>query len=75
MFLPLSLCLEVELQREFHYSATMLINDLAKIVRRGLIVMEATGGIADIVYCSTSSVRHAILVHVADRVERQVDVT
>ena len=72
----LSLYLEVELERELHYSATVLIHDLTKIINSGLIVMEALGWISGVtVHDPSSSIRYIRNGHIADRVERQVDVT
>ena len=53
----------------------MLIYDLAEIILCGLIIRKALGRIANIVDRPTSSIRHVINAHVANCVERQVDIT
>ena len=67
--------LEVELKRELHYSATMLIHNLAEVVFRFLTVIEATRRVADIICRITISFRHSILMNLTNGVEREIDVT
>src|SRR3954468_21712521 len=65
--------LEFELQCEFYYSTTVLVDDLAKVIQRLLCISESLCRIADADRVVTSPV---INVHslVADRVKRQIDV-
>ena len=67
--------LEVELECEFNYSPAVLVDDLSKVILCGLIVIKAASWIANVVNRSTSSIRDIVLVHLADGVERQIDVT
>lgn len=67
--------LEVELECEFNNSPAMLIHDLTEIIDCGLIVREAASWIAYVVDRSTIAIRHAVLTHITDGVECQIDIT
>ena len=64
--------LEIKLQGEFHYSATVLAHDLAKVVLSFLRIIKSLGWITRIRSSAGSVVdSHS---HVADGVERKVNV-
>src|SRR6266496_2973845 len=64
--------LEIKLQGEFHYSATVLAHDLAKVVLGFLGIVESLGWITGIGGILASSIN--IHPNVADGVEREIDV-
>ena len=52
----------------------MLVYDLTKVIDCGLIIGKAPGRIANIVNRAASAIRNAIPSHVANCIERQIDV-
>jgi len=67
--------LEVELKCELYDSSAVFVDDLPKVVKRFLTVMETTRWVADIICRITISFRHTILMNVTNGVEREIDVT
>src|SRR5436309_9477912 len=65
--------LEFELQCKFYYSATTLVDDLAKVVQRFLCISESLCRIAG-AGGSTSSVRNRNRHPGADSIEREINV-